>query len=165
MKKALIPIILATAGLTATASPVDAHRPHHRPQHREVTHGHFETLAGGTDLGYHIHGRAVMVRSDRHGGATAVVVRVRGLDADTTYPTHVHNQPCSASPPGGSHYQNVVDGPVDAVNEIWPTVTTDRLGRGFGFAEHDARARDDAMSIVIHYSRDTSIRLACVDLT
>ena len=161
MNKALIPILLATAGLAATASPVDAHA---RP-HREVTHGHFETLPGGADLGYHIHGRARMVRTDRHGGTTKVVVRVRGLDPDTTYPTHVHNQPCSATPAGGSHYQDVIGGPVDAVNEIWPTISTDAHGRGFGTATHDARARNDAMSIVIHYPANTAIRLACVDLS
>ncbi len=109
MKQALILILLATAGITATASPVDAHGRHHR----EVTHGHFETLPGGAELGYHVHGRAKMVRSDRHGGVTKVVVRVRGLDPDTTYPAHVHNQPCSATPPGGSHYQHVIGGAVD----------------------------------------------------
>ena len=161
MKQALILILLATAGITATASPVDAHGRHHR----EVTHGHFVTLPGGAELGYHVHGRAKMVRSDRHGGVTKVVVRVRGLDPDTTYPAHVHNQPCSATPPGGSHYQHVIGGAVDQVNEIWPTITTDHRGRGTGFALHGERARDDARSIVVHYPPDTSIRLACLDLS
>lgn len=162
MKKALIPILLATAGLTAIATPADANG----RRHREVTHGHFETLPGGADLDYHIHGRARMVRTDRDGGTTKVVVRVRGLDANTTYPTHVHNQPCSADPAGGSHYQNMIGGPVDAINEIWPTISTDDRGRGDGFAVHDAWARDDAMSIVIHRpAPNTSTRLACVDLT
>ena len=53
----------------------------------------------------------------------------------------------------------------DAVNEIWPTISTDAHGRGFGTATHDARARNDAMSIVIHYPANTAIRLACVDLS
>ncbi len=161
MKQALILILLATAGITATASPADAHG----RSNREVTHGHFETLPGGVELGYHIHGRAKMVRTDRDGGTTTVVVRVRGLDPDTTYPAHVHNQPCSATPAGGSHYQNVIGGPVDAVNEIWPTITTDERGRGLGFAVHADRARDDARSIVVHYPPNTSIRLACLDLS
>jgi hypothetical protein len=90
---------------------------------------------------------------------------VRGLEANTTYPAHVHNAPCSATPPGGSHYQHQVGGPVDAVNEIWPIVTTGSAGRGFGSAWHTHRARPDAMSIVIHYPPDTSIRLACADLS
>lgn len=161
MKQALIPILLATAGLTAIASPVDAHP----RSHRVVTHGHFETLPGGAELGYHVHGRAKMVRIDRDGGMTRVVVRVRGLGPDTTYPTHVHNQPCSADPAGGGHYQDMMSGPIDPVNEIWPTITTDDRGRGYGSAVHGAWARDDAMSIVIHEPTNTKIRVACVDLS
>lgn len=164
MKQALIPVLLAAAALTATALPGTPAAADGRP-HREVTHGRFETLPGGADLGYHVRGRAKMVRVDRHAETTRVVVNLRGLDPNTTYPTHVHNKPCSATPAGGGHYQNVIGGPVDAVNETWPTVRTDAAGRGHGFAIHDAWARDDAMSIVIHYPPDTSIRLACVDLT
>ena len=121
MKQALILILLATAGITATATPAEADG----RGHREVTHGRVETLPGGLELGYHLHGRAKMVRTDRDGGTTRVVVRVRGLDPDTTYPTHVHNLPCSATPAGGGHYQHTIGGPVDPVNEIWPTITTD----------------------------------------
>jgi Cu-Zn family superoxide dismutase len=97
-------------------------------------------------------------------GRTLVTLRVRGLVPNTTYPTHVHNQPCSATPPGGSHYQHTLGGPVDAVNEIWPTIETNRRGAGAAFVVHGERARGDAQSIVIHYPPDTSIRLACVDL-
>lgn len=164
--KALVPILVAALGLTAAAPSVTAAAPAHGGALRsvEVTHGHFHTLQGGTDLGYRVSGSAVMVRSNRQGGRTTVLVAARGLDPDTTYPVHVHNQPCSATPPGGSHYQHVVGGPVDAVNEIWPAITTNRHGRGTGYATHGARARADAMSIVIHYPPNTSIRLACLDL-
>jgi len=101
-------------------------------------------------------------------GLTVVSVRVRGLDARATYPTHVHNAPCSADPAGGGHYQNEVGTEpefVNDANEIWPIVTTNRNGRGHSYAVHTARARDEAMSLVIHYPADTSIRLACVDLS
>jgi len=128
----------------------------------EVTHGQLMTLAGGESLGYDITGHAVMVRTQN---GTSVALHVRGLDADTTYPAHVHNAPCTATPSGGGHYQHVVGGPVDASNEIWPTVATNHRGLGWGRATHDHRARPDAMSIVIHYPLNTSIRLACVDLT
>ena len=50
------------------------------------------------------------------------------------------------------------------MNEIWPVVTTNDSGRGWGSAVHRHRARPDAMAIVIHYPPDTSIRLACLDL-
>lgn len=162
MKKALIPMILATAGLAASAAPVEAHGSHRRV---EVTTGRFQTLPGGEALGYHVRGGAIMFRTDRHGGTTAVVVRITGLEPDTTYKAHVHDLACSATPAGGGHYQHVIGGPADAVNEIWPGFTTDGRGRGLGFATHGARARDDARSIVVHKPEDSSIRLACVDLT
>ncbi len=130
-----------------------------------VTSGRFTTLPGGADLGYTIEGHAVMVRTPAGGGATRVMVSVQGLDPETTYPAHVHNLPCSATPPGGSHYQHEVGGAVDAVNEIWPAITTNADGVGRGKASHGHWARDDARSVVIHYPPDTSIRLACVDLT
>ncbi|HEX9643669.1 MAG TPA: hypothetical protein VGC11_06705 [Acidimicrobiia bacterium] len=157
-KRSMLLLGLAAALVVSMASPAPAHT----GNRIEVTRGEFVTLQGGTDLGYTISGKAVMVRLRK---ATLVGVWVRGLDADTTYPAHVHNAPCSATPPGGSHYQHQVGGPVDAVNEIWPIVTTGSAGRGFGSAWHTHRARPDAMSIVIHYPPDTSIRLACADLS
>ena len=144
-----------SAGATVDRSPLAA----------EVTHGDFATLPGGQDLGYSVEGRAHMVRA---GDRTIVVVHVRGLEANTTYPTHVHNAPCAATPAGGGHYQDQIGiGPsyVNAVNEIWPVVSTNPTGRGLGYATHAHRARAQAMSIVIHYPANTTIRLACVDLT
>ena len=131
----------------------------------EVTKGVFVTLPGGTALGYDITGRAVMRRMTDGGGTTTVKVQVQGLDARTVYPAHVHNASCSSTPPGGGHYQHVIGGPVDAVNEMWPAVTTSPAGRGQGSATHGNWARPEAMSIVIHYPPDTSIRLACADLS
>ncbi|MDH5236668.1 MAG: hypothetical protein OEW85_03515 [Acidimicrobiia bacterium] len=155
---AVIALVTVAALSSGTAS---AHSERARGR-VEVARGQVVTLAGGQDLGYDISGHALMMRT-RH--RTFVAVHVRGLDVDTTYPAHVHNAPCSATTPGGGHYQHEIGGPVDAVNEIWPTVTTNHRGRGWGHATHDQRARPDAMSIVIHYPPDTSIRLACVDLT
>jgi hypothetical protein len=143
----------------APALPASAHGGHHRA---EVTRGSFVTLSGGAGLGYSVRGHATMARV---GNWTLVGVRVGGLDNSTTYPTHVHNKACAAPDFGGTHYQHERSGAVDAVNEMWPTVTTNRGGRGLGFAVHGHRARAEAMSIVIHYPLDTSIRLACVDLT
>lgn len=134
-------------------------------KHAEVTKGTFVTLSGGADLGYEVEGRAVMVRVPWRHGRTFVAVQVRGLDPTTEYPAHVHNAPCSADPPGGSHYQHAVGGAVDDVNEIWPVVSTSAAGRGHGSAVHGHWARPDAQSIVIHYPANTSIRLACADLS
>jgi len=129
-----------------------------------VTKGRFVTLSGGTDLGYSITGTAFMARNRAEGGVTRVKVTVAGLDPTTTYKVHVHNQPCSYTPPGGGHYQNVIGGAVDEFNEIWPTVSTDAAGDGVGRARHEAWARPDAQSIVIHWPVDSAVRLACADL-
>ena len=153
----IIKLIIAGALFLALSGPAVAGG-------AEVSSGRFTTLPGGTDLGYEIEGRAVMVRIPAHDGKTLVAVHVRGLDARSAYPTHVHNAPCSATPPGGSHYQHDVGGAVDPYNEMWPTLNTNAAGNGVGFARHGHWARADAMSIVIHYPEDTSIRLACADL-
>lgn len=136
----------------------------HTNRHAELSAGNFVTLPDGETMGHSVTGQAVMLRQS---GSTMVWVHVAGLDAGTTYPSHVHNAPCSATPAGGSHYQNVAGvGPdfVNATNEIWPAIATDASGASSAFAFHSFRARPDAMSIVIHYPADTSIRLACVDL-
>jgi hypothetical protein len=132
----------------------------------EVTRGEFQTLPGGAALGYDLAGFAVMVRTPAgDDGTTIVTVHLKGLDPDfADYPTHVHNAPCAATPAGGGHYQAVVGGPVDPVNEIWPTVNATPSGVGRGSATHDHWARPDAQSIVVHYPDNTSIRLACADL-
>jgi hypothetical protein len=126
------------------------------------TSGSFTTTAVGTDRGYDIEGRASMLRVSIGGdGLTIVSVRVTGLDPATTFAAHVHNGTCASG--GGSHYQHVVGGAVDAVNEIWPTITTNPQGRGHGFATHGHLARPDARSVVIHAS--DGARLACADLS
>jgi len=158
VRKALIPIILATAGFAASAAPVDAHS----NRSVEVTNGRFQNLTQATDdVHYEVKGGAIMFRT---ADATAVYVKVKGLAPNTTYPTHVHNQPCSWTPPGGGHYQNVA-GPDNATNEMWPAITTDDKGHGTGEAFHAFRTRPEAQSVVIHYPANTSIRLACVDLS
>lgn len=162
--KPFIPIIVATAGLGLSAMPVDAGS----ERSIDVTSGHFITLPGGAEEGLEISGHAVMKRTDRDGGWTTVVVRARGLRPNTTYPAHVHNQPCSFEPAGGGHYQDVPGPPPDFVNpenEMWPAITTDDKGRGVGYAEHAHRARPEAQSIIVHEPTNTSIRVACLDLS
>jgi hypothetical protein len=161
LTRSVLLVVGVSLGLVmAPAVPASAHGGGHRGA--EVTTGSFVTLPGGVDLGYAVRGRTTMVRV---GDRTLVGVRVGGLDARTSYPAHVHNAPCATPTFGGSHYQHEPGGAVDDVNEMWPRVTTNRGGRGLGFAVHGHRARAEAMSIVIHYPLDTSIRLACVDLT
>ncbi len=139
----------------------------------EVTTGRFATTQAGTGAGYDISGVAIMVRlPDGDDGMTKVRVLVRGLDPNITYPTHVHNGTCASG--GGGHYQDVTvgpdgfpPGPVDAVNEIWPFISTNLRGNGWGAASHGHWARPEAQSIVIHAPTGSPIageRLACAQL-
>jgi hypothetical protein len=151
----------ATAALTITATLIAPVPAQARGSRAQVTSGFIRDLpADGV-----VSGGAVMIRTGSDtSGRTTVLIHARGLQPNRTYPVHVHNLPCSATPPGGSHYQHVPGGAVDAVNEIWPRITTNGRGAGTGKATHGNRARPDAQAIVIHNPDDTSIRLACVDL-
>ncbi len=157
MKKT-IPTIATAAVLAVSLSgapPVEA------GDASEVTRGRFESTALGAERGYDIRGGAVMIRTDLHRGHTVVISHAGGLDPGTTYPSHVHDAPCSTG--GGGHYQHDVGGAVDAENEIWPTLHTRRSGHATALATHDHRARPEAQSIVIHDPADGG-RLACLDL-
>jgi hypothetical protein len=151
--------IAVAVGATVSQTGASANADDQRAQ---VTSGGVHTLAGwpGDDLT----GGAVMIRTGGADGRTIVSVRIGGLEPNTTYPVHVHNQPCSFTPPGGGHYQHLVAGPPDAVNEIWPAISTNAQGNGTGFATHDHRARPEAQAIIVHNPSNTSIRLACIDL-
>jgi hypothetical protein len=127
----------------------------------QVTSGDLSTYAAGPGRGYDISGSARMVRTAD--GRTLVKVEAWGLKPDKTYPVHVHNAPCTVNN-GGGHYQDVVGGPVDKFNEIWPGFTTDASGHGNGRAANDFTARPEAQAIVIHDSDGSGARIACADL-
>lgn len=124
-----------------------------------VTRGDFHTYAAGVDLGYEIAGHAHMTRTADT--KTIVSTHATGLAANTAYGVHVHNMACNDSN-GGGHYQDVVGGAVDAVNEIWPLFTTNAAGIGNRYAANDFRARPEAQSVVIH--APGGARIACADL-
>jgi hypothetical protein len=126
-----------------------------------VSSGDLSTYAAGPMRGYDISGRAQMVRTAD--GKTLVQVQAWGLKPNAAYPVHVHNAPCSVNN-GGGHYQDVVGGPVDNVNEIWPGFTTDASGHGNGRAANDFTARPEAQAVVIHDSDGSGARIACADL-
>lgn len=127
----------------------------------QVTRGEFQTYASGPALGYDIGGQAQMERLPS--GKTLVSVHVTGLHPGVTYPVHVHNRACNDSN-GGGHYQDIVGGPVDAVNEIWPGFTTNGAGIGNGNATNDFIARQEARAIVVHDPNAAGARIACADL-
>ena len=90
--------------------------------------------------------RALLVRASD--GTTVTTVSAWGLAANSTYNAHVHSLPCDLN--AGPHYQNDPNGPVDDVNEIWPSFTTDSDGVGGAQVTSNYSVRPDAMSAVIH---------------
>ena len=84
-----------------------------------------------------------MLHVDRDSGTTTVTVQVSGLAPGSTYPAHMHADPCSAG--GGGHYLNpscaatfaaledgTVSGPIMAeiTAAAGPTVTAAMVGKG-----------------------------------
>lgn len=150
----LIVVVLGIGVLLAAGLPALAHA-------AQVTRGEFVTFATGPALGYNVAGHAQMVRTAA--GQTIVSVHVTGLRAGVAYGAHVHNLPCDTSS-GGGHYQDLVGGPVDAINEIWPGFTANPAGVGNGFASNGFTARPEAQSVVIHDPTAGNARIACADL-
>jgi hypothetical protein len=131
--------------------------------------GVFRTLPAGTEMGLRIKGFAVITRSSQ---GTNVYALAWGLDPRTTYPAHLHNAPCSASPPGGGHYMNVPGALAEPPNELWLSstadpkagMTTNALGIAFGRGSADWVARPEAQAVVIHAPTEGAPRLACADM-
>ena len=122
-----------------------------------VTRGDFQAFAAGAGLP--ITGRAQMIRTPE--GSTIVTVHVEGLNANTTYGSHVHQLPCDVSDADG-HYKHDPAGPAAPPNEIWPGFTTNDAGVGNGNATVSWTARAAAVSVVVH--APGGAKIACADL-
>ncbi len=122
-----------------------------------VTRGDISAFA--TAAGQSITGRAQMVRAAD--GKTIVSVHVVGLAANTTYGSHVHQQPCAVGEADG-HYKFDPAGPATPPNEIWPAFTTNDAGVGNGNATVDWTAGATAVSVVVH--APGGAKIACADL-
>jgi large repetitive protein len=131
------------------------------------THGTFQTLPAGTAMGLDIDGTATLTRS---AAGTEAKIVVKGLTPATTYAAHLHNAPCSAADPGGSHYKNDPAGPSMPPNELWLSSTDDptfgiranSAGVAHARGSADWVARPEAQSIVVHAAGGSKI--ACADL-
>jgi FtsP/CotA-like multicopper oxidase with cupredoxin domain len=126
-----------------------------------VTEGDAVELDGATDQGVDgLSASATMMRE--LDGTTTVLLEASGLLADTMYPAHVHNMPCSISD-GGSHYK-LDDTVADALpeNEIWLDLMTDAAGDATSEVTIGHTPRPEAQAVVIH--GEGGVRLACIDL-
>lgn len=100
-------------------------------------------------------------------GATAVRLRVAGLNPGHEYGVHVHQKPCAADPAAaGGHYQHKPStdpADVNADNEVWLDFTADGHGSGEARARHKWGFRQgEASSVVVHDMPGThGARVAC----
>ncbi len=115
--------------------------------------------AFATGAGLEITGRAQMVRTAS--GRTIVTVHVEGLDADTSYPAHVHQGACGVGDADG-HFKFDPAGPAAPPNEIWVGFTTNAAGVGNGLVIANGTAGPAAVSVVIH--APGGAKIACADL-
>lgn len=123
-----------------------------------VTRGEFNAFNGST---LPITGQATMVRTAD--GRTIVSIQVQGLDADTTYGSHVHSQACADGLAGG-HYRFDPAGAATPPNEIWPgPFTTNAAGAGSGDTIAEGTAGPTAVAVVIH--APGGAKIACADLS
>lgn len=130
------------------------------PDQDTLAAGEIQTTADGSGLGYTLTGGAFMVRGAD--GRTSVHVEVGGLNPDTMYPVHVHDQACRTG--GGDHYKidpTVMD--TQEANELWPAITSNPDGWGAGYVTVEHTARPEAQSIVVHEPGDNT-RIGCIDL-
>lgn len=161
--RAAMTLAVAAAIMTTLPTPAGA----------ATTRGKFVTLPDGENMGFEITGAASLTRT-RHGTVARAVVK--GLEEGVTYAAHVHNQPCEEGL-GGGHYKDDPEGPPAPPNELWLSSSDDPRGgivansagvaRGRGRA--DWVAREDAVSIVIHFIPEGGTtaggpKIACADL-
>ncbi len=136
--------------------------------------GTFQTLPAGTAMGLDIDGTATLTRS---AAGTEAKIVVKGLAPATTYAAHLHNAPCSAADPGGSHYKHDPAGPSMPPNELWLSSTDDPMfgiransaGVAHARGSADWVARPEAQSIVVHAippggTTAGGPKIACADL-
>jgi hypothetical protein len=122
-----------------------------------VTRGDLRAFAAGAGLG--LNGHAEMVRTAD--GKTIVTVHVEGLQPNTAYGSHVHQQACGAGDADG-HYKFDPTGPAAPPNEIWPSFTTNAAGIGNGRAVVYQTAGSAAVSVVVH--APGGAKIGCADL-
>ncbi len=93
---------------------------------------------------------------------TTVTVRLTGLDTETGYMLHLHEQECSQDN-GGDHFAFEKGGSDQPPNEIHLAFTTDADGAGEATVTNKRRIGEDAKSIVLHPHDAMDNRVACAD--
>ncbi len=136
----------------------------------QVAAGRFDASVGvleaGAERGYDaVDGIAIAISADDREGTvlTDLVVAMSGLRADTDYPGHLHEAPCSAD--GGGHYKHDPDGATVPPNEVHFTLGAGPDGAAIAHgSEADWWLEPGARSVVVH-DPDDGAKLLCIDLS
>lgn len=127
----------------------------------DVTMGDFtvlDTAPPGSDA---VSGTAWTAQTD---DGTTVTIRLAGLEPETTYMAHLHDQVCEQDN-GGEHFRFDPEGEEVPPNEIHLAFTSTADGTGEATVTNDRRVDEDAPAVVIHPMDSMDNRLACADFS
>jgi hypothetical protein len=125
----------------------------------QVFAGSFGDIPGSTTLGGDFSylgsytgassGASGSVQVTITGGTTTIDVSVSGLEANESYPAHLHAAPCADG--AGGHYMDDPNGGVNNVNEAWPAPSCDASGECTGYSQNSWEADVSVpRSVVVH---------------
>lgn len=124
----------------------------------ETISGSFQLFDDAPESVRSMTGAVSLSRTDE---GTTASLRVSGLQPETTYMSHVHEQAC-ARDRGGPHLKFDPEGGDEPPNEIHLGFTTDDRGVGQRTVTNPNVVGADAASVVLHLPDGT--KFACADL-
>lgn len=125
----------------------------------DVTQGDFTVLDTAPPGSDGVTGTAWLAQND---SGTTLTVRLSGLEPETEYVGHLHEQVCTEDD-GGDHFQFEDGGDTMPPNEVHIGFTSDAEGNGEATVTNEQRVDDRAPSVVIHPAETSDNRLACAE--
>lgn len=127
----------------------------------DVTSGEFMVLDTAPPGSDGAGGEAWLGQND---DGTTVTIRLTGLEPETEYLAHLHDQRCEQDN-GGEHFRFDPEGAEVPPNEIHLALTTTAEGTGEATVTNDRRVGEDAPAVVIHPMDAMDNRLACANFS
>jgi hypothetical protein len=121
--------------------------------------GSFQSLGEASNEASRVSGDAWV---GENGRGTTMTAELTGLEPDTQYVGHLHEQPCAEND-GGAHFAFNPEGPAAPPNEVHFAFTADHDGSGGATVHNPRRVGPGARSVVVH-DASSEDRLACADL-
>ncbi|MPY81266.1 MAG: superoxide dismutase family protein [Actinophytocola sp.] len=150
---------VGTADPTSTMASDPNATPANEIKGAELAKGTFAALKSAPAGTKSVTGVAYLAQHDK---GTTVTIDVKGLQPDTAYMSHLHEQPC-AKDEGGDHFQFDAKGPEAPPNEIHIAFTADADGAATTTVSNDNPKTKGAKSIVLHLEDKDGTKFACAD--